>query len=81
MNRDRERQLSDIIAAVIISAGMITALAVIDLVKKDMPVTDIEEAIVFTRALTDSPAYKQCAKKNLRTIKQFKECLKDKGAM
>ena len=81
MNKDQEGQLGDAISAFIIAAGLIGALAFIDLVKKDTPVIDIEEAIVFTRALTDSPAYKECAKKNLRTIKEFKDCLKDKGAM
>jgi len=81
MNQDQERQLGDVIAAVLISAGMIGALAFCDLVKESYPVTDREEAIVFTRALTDSPAYKQCVKENLRTIKQFRDCLKDKGAM
>ncbi len=81
MNENQERHLADGIAAVLITIGMIGTLAFIDLVKKDVPVTDIEEAIVFTRALTDSPAYKECVKKDLRTIKQFKECLKEKGAM
>lgn len=81
MTTDQERQLGDVIAAVLISAGMIGALAFCDFVKKSVPVTDREEAIVFTRALTDSPAYKECAKKNLRTIKQFKDCLVDMGAM
>ena len=81
MSKDKERHLADAISAFIIAAGLIGVLAFIDLVKKDTPVTDIKEAIVFSRALTDSPAYKQCAKKNLRTIKEFKGCLKEKGAM
>ena len=75
------QQLADGIAAVLITVGMIGTLAFIDLVKKDVPVTDREEAIVFSRALTDSPAYKQCVKEDLRTIKEFRDCLKDKGAM
>lgn len=81
MNEKQERQLGDVIAAVLITAGMIGALAFIDLIKKDMHITDISSTIVFTRALTDSPAYKQCVKKNLRTIKEFKDCLIDRGAM
>ncbi len=81
MNQDQERHLADGIAAVLITVGLMGALAFCDLAKKSYPVTDIEEAIVFTRALTDSLAYKECTKKNLRTIKQFKDCLKEKGAM
>jgi len=81
MNENQENQLADVIAAVIITAGLMGALAFCDLIKKSYPVTDIEEAIVFSRALTDSPAYKQCVKKDLRTIKEFRDCLKEKGAM
>lgn len=81
MNEKQERQLGEIIAAVLISAGMIGTLAFIDLVKKDIHITDVGATIVFTRALTDNPAYKQCVKKNLRTIKEFKDCLVDLGAM
>jgi len=71
----------DVVAVFIIAAGMISTLAFIDLIKKDAPTTDVSATIVFTRALTDSPAYKYCVKKDLRTIKQFRSCLIDKGAM
>jgi len=81
MSKDKERHLADAISAFIIAAGLIGALAFCDLVKKNTPVTDIKEAIVFNKASTDSPAYKQCVKKDLRTIKEFRDCLKDKGAM
>ncbi len=81
MNKDKERHLADAISAFIIAAGLIGVPAFIDLVKKDTPVIDVGDTIVFSRALTDSPAYKQCVKKDLRTIKEFKNCLKDKGAM
>ena len=81
MKKDKERHLADAISAFIIAAGLIGALAFIDLVKKDTPVTDIGNTIVFSRTLTDSPTYKQCVKKDLRTIKEFSDCLKDKGAM
>ena len=81
MNKDQEIQLGDAISAFIIAAGLIGALAFIDWVMKNTSVTDIKEAIVFNKALTDSPAYKQCVKKDLRTIKEFRDCLKDKGAM
>ena len=81
MSKDKERHLADAISAFIIAAGLIGALAFIDLIKKDTSVIDIGNTIVFSRALTDSPAYKQCVKKDLRTIKEFRNCLKDKGAM
>ncbi len=81
MNKDQKRQLGDAIAVVLISAGLMGTLAFVDLVKKNTPITDIGDTIVFSRALTDSPAYKQCVKEDLRTIKEFKDCLKDKGAM
>ena len=81
MKKDKGRHLADAISVSIIAAGLIGALAFIDLIKKDTPVIDIGGTIVFSRALTDSPAYKQCVKKDLRTIKEFKDCLKDKGAM
>ena len=74
--RDSERIILAAIVCFLIAASIIISNEI-----KDTPVTDIEEAIVFTRALTDSPEYQECAKKNLRTIKQFKDCLKDKGAM
>ena len=76
-----EKQLADVIAAVIITVGMIGTLTLINLIKESVPVTDREESIVFSRALTDSPAYKQCVKENRRTIEEFVDCLKDKGAM
>ncbi len=81
MSKDKERHLADAISAFIIAAGLIGALAFIDLIKKDTSVIDIGNTIVFSRALTDSPAYKQCVKKDLRTIKEFRNCLKDKGTM
>ena len=81
MNKDQEKRLDYVISAVIIIVSMMGILAIIDLGKKSFPVTDIGDAIVFSRALTDSTEYKQCVKKDLRTIKEFKDCLKDKGAM
>ena len=79
--KDKERHSADAISVSIIAAGLIGALAFINLIKKGTPVIDIRDTIVFSRALTDSPAYKQCVKKDLRTIKEFRDCLKDKGAM
>ena len=71
--RDSERIILTAIVCFLIAASII--------ISNGIKNADIEEAIVFNKALTDSPAYKQCAKKNLRTIKEFKDCLKDKGAM
>ncbi len=81
MNEEEGKHVVGIIVAVFITVGMISALALIDSVKKVVPAIGIGDTIVFSRALTDSPAYKQCAKKDLRTIKEFKDCLKDKGVM
>ena len=81
MNKDQEKRLDYVISAVIIIVSMMGILAIIDLGKKSFPVTDVGDTIVFSRAITDSPAYKQCVKKDLRTIKEFRDCLKDKGAM
>ena len=71
--RDSERIILTAIVCFLVAASIIIGNGIKN--------ADIEEAIVFSRALTDSPVYKQCAKKNLRTIKKFKNCLKDKGAM
>ena len=76
-----ESDRHDLIAAFLTAVGLMSALAFVDLVEKNTPITDIGDTIVFSRALTDSPAYKQCVKKDLRTIKEFRDCLKDKGAM
>ena len=81
MNEEEGKHVAGIIVAVFITVGMISALALIDSIKKAVPVIDVGDTIVFSKALTDSPAYKQCVKKDLRTIKEFKDCLKDKGAM
>ena len=71
--RDSERIILTAIVCFLIAASIIIGNGIKN--------ADIEEAIVFNKALTDSPAYKQCVKKDLRTIKEFRNCLKDKGAM
>ena len=74
--RDSERIILTAIICFLIAVSIIISNEI-----RDTPVSGIRETIVFSKALTDSPAYKQCVKKDLRTVKKFRNCLKDKGAM
>lgn len=75
-----EEDKSDMAFAAVVIVGMMSMLAFIDYTSKPI-ISDDREGIVFTQELRDSKEYKECAKKNLRTIKQFKGCLKLKEAM
>ncbi len=70
----------DLLLAICTGVALMSVMYFMTLRDTD-PVTDEKEGIIFTRALTDSKEYKECAKDNLKTIKQFRDCLRDKGVL
>ncbi len=74
---------ADLAGATIVTVGMILTFLVVTSTQdiSRPPVSDREEAIVFTIGIKDTPEYKECVKRDLMTIPEFRDCLKELGAM